>query len=574
LRESRSDDISALLQQIYGDDAAGPVWLQLQELIDQARREGLNRTAHGGGLTERDVFLITYADMVRTEDEPPLLTLHELLQRHLKGRVSGVHLLPFFPYSSDDGFSVIDYQAVDPRFGSWSEVEAIGAEFRLMVDAVINHVSAHSEWFQGFLRGETPYRDFFFVTTPDMDLPRVVRPRDLPLETAFDTVDGIRTVWTTFSEDQIDLDYGNPSVLLEVLSVILNYVRHGAQVLRLDAVAFLWKEPGTASIHLRQTHLIIRLIRAVLETVAPWVILITETNVPHEENISYFGDGTNEAHLVYQFPLPPLVLYTLKTGDTQPMVEWIRGLTPPSSQVSFFNFLASHDGIGLRPAQDLLPAAAVRQMVRDAEACGGGITYRQIDAGRMPYELNITYFDALADPAELEQPSRATLQRFLCAHSLLFGLQGVPAIYFHSLFASRNDVRGVANSGRLRSINREKLNLDELEAALASPHSIRHRAFYGLIRMLEIRQRQVAFHPQSEQEVLDLPPGIIGIRRHPIDGTIPVTLLHNAGREPTEVQLPSPAGVCWLDLLEREPLASDRIHLESWAYRWLIEISP
>lgn len=571
MNQSQSQLFAQLIQGIYGAERTEALLQELDSLLSRAAKRDLKPPSHGKELSEKDAFLITYPDMVRSSGEPPLRTLQRLLKKRLLGAISGVHLLPFFPFSSDDGFSVVDYRAVDPAYGTWSDVEAIGSDFRLMVDAVINHISAQSEWFQGFLKGQAPYTDYFIVTDPGMDLSEVVRPRDLPLVTSFSTAQGERTVWTTFSEDQIDLNYANPEVLLEVVSVILDYVRYGAQVLRLDAVAFLWKEPGTSSIHLTQTHLIIQLIRAVLEAVAPWVVLITETNVPHEENLSYFGDGTNEAHLVYQFPLPPLVLYTLRTGDADPMADWIRGLRLPSQEASFFNFLASHDGIGLRPAQDLLPVAAVEELVRHTETCGGGITYRQTTGGRLPYELNITYLDALSHPGELDDDPATAVRRFLSAHSLLLSLQGVPAIYFHSLFGSRNDKQGVAATGRLRSINREKLDLAELELELANPRSIRSQVFGGMRRMLQVRRNHKAFHPRSEQEVLDLPRGFIAIRRTPDDGSSPVTLLHNTTDQPARIPLSARSDALHQDLLSGERLDSAGIHVESWGYRWLIE---
>ena len=172
----------------------------------------------------------------------------------------------------------------------------------------------------------------------------------------------------------------------------------GAEFIRLDAIAYLWKEIGTACIHLPQTHAVVRIMHALLEQAAPQVRLITETNVPHTENMSYFGDGTNEAHLIYNFALPPLVLYTLQNGDAGPLSAWASGLTLPSQQVTFFNFLASHDGIGVTPLRGLLPESAIEELARRTLAQGGLVSYRSNpDGSQSPYELNINYFDALAD---------------------------------------------------------------------------------------------------------------------------------------------------------------------------------
>ena len=262
-------------------------------------------------LSERDAILITYGDQVQSPPRLPLTVLADFCNRYLAGLVSGVHLLPFYPWTSDDGFSVRNYRVVDPALGDWRAVARFRRRFRLMFDAVINHVSARHAWFRGFRRGDSRYRNHFIVVEGNPDLSQVVRPRALPLLTRFETPTGEKAVWTTFSEDQIDLNFANPEVLLEIIDTLLLYVQHGAEFIRLDAIAYLWKEIGTPCIHLPQTHRIVQLLRAVLDEVAPHVMLITETNVPHADNVSYFGDGYDEAQMVYNFALPPLVLHTL-----------------------------------------------------------------------------------------------------------------------------------------------------------------------------------------------------------------------------------------------------------------------
>ena len=142
--------------------------------------------------------------------EPPLKTLAEFCARHLKGMVSGIHLLPFYPWSSDDGFSVKDFFAVEPSYGTWEDIARLGADFDLMFDAVFNHVSAQGEWFQRFLADDPRYRDFFIAVAGSPDLSQVVRPRALPLLTEFSTAAGPKKVWTTFSADQVDLNFKNP----------------------------------------------------------------------------------------------------------------------------------------------------------------------------------------------------------------------------------------------------------------------------------------------------------------------------------------------------------------------------
>ena len=533
------------LAALYGAEAA-PAWLpRLRERIEAYR--GRIPTPPTTALTERDALLITYGDQVRAQNEAPLRTLADFCARHLAGVVSGVHILPFYPWTSDDGFSVADYRAVDPALGTWEDIALLGGRdrdggdrqsrpyFRLMFDAVINHASVGSEWFQRFLAGDPRYRDFFVTVEGDPDLSRVVRPRALPLLTRCNTSAGERAVWTTFSDDQVDLNYANPEVLLEIVDLLLFYAERGAEFIRLDAIAYLWKEIGTACIHLPQTHRVIQLFRATLDEIAPHVRLITETNVPHRDNISYFGDGTNEAQLVYNFALPPLTLHALHTGDARTLSEWAAGLSLPSDQVTFFNFLASHDGIGLNPARGILPEAEIDALVERVRAHGGLVSYKHNpDGTQSPYELNLNYFDALSNPNG-DEPLAVQIDRFMCAQAILLAVIGMPGIYFHSLFGSRGWPEGVRQTGRNRTINRQKCERDELERELADPDSLRARVFTRYRDLLRARAASPAFHPHGKQEILDYGPAVFALRRTSPDGAHRTLCLHNVSARPQSI---------------------------------------
>ena len=199
----------------------------------------------------------------------------------------------------------------------------------------------------------------------------MTRPRALPLLTAFHTKEGEKHVWTTFSEDQIDLNFECPDVLAEVLDILVMYAKAGAKFIRLDAIGFMWKQLGTTCMHLPETHELIKLMKDVLQEYAPGTKLITETNVPHADNISYFGNGEDEADLVYQFPLPPLTMYSLLKGDASILSSWMAGLKLPGSRVTYFNFLSSHDGIGVRPTEGIL-SDEDRQFLVEAALKNGG----------------------------------------------------------------------------------------------------------------------------------------------------------------------------------------------------------
>jgi glycosidase len=491
--------------------------------------------------------------------KPPLQSLAEVLKKYIKGVVTGIHILPFFPYSSDDGFSVIDYTAVNPDFGTWEDIERLGRDFRLMFDAVINHISAQSGWFQEFLKGNPEFADYFIVVEEGTDLSQVVRPRALPLltrvqiahpstelqasrpETLSSSVEplgtetqssrsehrGERLVWTTFSADQIDLNYANPEVLLRIIEILLLYVERGAEIIRLDAIAYLWKKIGTPSIHLEETHRVVNLFRAVFDAVVPHVMLITETNVPHEENISYFGDGTDEAQMVYQFPLAPLVLNAFHSGSARHLSEWAATLETPSDTTTFFNFLASHDGVGVTPALGILSSTEIQELVEKTKAHGGYVSYKaNPDGTQSVYELNISYFDALSDP-RADEPLDLQTRRFLASQAIMLALAGVPGIYVHSLFGSRSYHAGVEQTGHYRSINREKFRRSDLEQDLANPASLRNRVFYPYLHLIRMRTAHRAFYPNGPQQVLSAHPALFVLLRAAPDRSASLLCIHN-----------------------------------------------
>lgn len=535
--------INTLLASIYGETAASAIGTRLGDLLARHRAQIPVRRTFAPGLpvSQRDALLITYGDQVTAPDQAPLQTLTEFLRQHAVDAISGVHILPFYPYSSDDGFSVIDYLQVDPALGTWADVARLGHDFDLMFDAVFNHLSAKSEWFQRFLADDPVYRGFFVTVEGEPDLSGVVRPRALPLLTEFHTANGPRRVWTTFSADQVDLDFRNPEVLLVTFDALLFYVAQGARFIRLDAIAYLWKEVGTSCIHLPRTHAVIQLMRAVLDELAPDVMLITETNVPHTDNLSYFGNGTEEAQLVYNFALPPLVLHSLSAGNARRLTRWAQSLILPSDRVTFFNFLASHDGIGVNPARGILSEAEIDALVQRVLSHGGYVSYKHnSDGSKSPYELNINYFDALSDPAAAE-PSHTPVDRFLCAQSIMLALAGVPGIYFHSMFGSRNDRAGAEASGIPRRINRQKLRKTDLDRDLGDPSSLRHQVFTQLRELLRVRRSNPAFHPAATQRVLDTDDRVFAVLRSSPDEEDHALCLHNVSDQEVAVKITLPS---------------------------------
>lgn len=575
------------LSALYGKAQTGKIFAKIETLVKDFQenypRPPKKELSGRNQLSEKDVFLITYADQFSASGESPLQSLNRFLNQHIGDLISGVHLLPFFPFSSDDGFSITDYRAVRQELGSWGDIEALGQKYRLMFDAVINHVSQDSKWFKGFIKDEAPYSEYFILTEADADLSQVVRPRTSSLIKKTHTASGTKLVWTTFSEDQMDLNYANPAVLLEIIELLFFYIEKGAEIIRLDAIAYLWKEIGTSSIHLPQTHRLIKLFRAILDLGAPDILLITETNVPHEENIKYFGKeiaGTeyfDEAQMVYQFSLAPLVLHAFITGRAERLTKWAMSLAVPSQSTTFFNFIASHDGIGVVPAHDLLEENEITKLLERTIAHGGHVSNKiNSDGSQSAYELNITLFDALNDPAA--PPDSQAVNRFLASQVIMLSLAGVPGIYIHSLFGSHNKEELVSETGRQRSINRERFRLLNLQRELGDSSSLKSRVFSNYVHLLELRRQHPAFHPNAKQRILTVDKSIFAIVRASSHESETVLCLINVSEDRLNLQLnlrecKLPNFAIWRDLLRGATfqLDEDKLSLSVSGYQalWL-----
>lgn len=511
---------------LYGEASAEAC---IRNMTDAARRHGLPRPSEMPVDQSLNV-MITYPDIVQRPGEAPLATLRDFIAQNLGDAITAVHILPFYPHSSDEGFSVMNYREVNPEFGDWTNIDALAADKPLMFDLVLNHASRKGLWFAHYLADADPGRDYFIEVDPGTDLRSVVRPRATPLLAEVTTARGTKHLWATFSDDQIDLNFANPKVLDEFVDIIFEYVARGARLLRLDAVAFLWKEIGTPCIHLWQTHRVIKFFRALLETYAPGVQLITETNVPHAENISYLTDG-DEAHVAYQFVLPPLAAHTLLTGDATRLTAWAASLPPLPAGCHFLNFTASHDGIGLRSVESILDDDELTHLVDTTRERGGFVSTRALgDGTTRPYELNIGYYDLLGAPDERD--SATHIDRFVVSQAIAMALAGIPALYFHSLVATHNDLEGVEATGHSRSINRRRYDVGEINYQL-SIDSHHAKVLARLKRLLVVRARQPAFHPDAAQAIVDLGPALFAVQRATREQTI--LALHNVTNRPVTV---------------------------------------
>ena len=505
--------------------------------------------------SERDFILLTYGDSIRDIGRPGLAVLKAFLDRYCADWFTGVHVLPFFDFTSDDGFAVSDYLSVRSELGDWSDIRAVASEYRLMADLVINHCSSEHPWFQNFCHNQEPGRNYFYTVEPGADLSHVVRPRTNPLLRPTETVDGNRFVWCTFSHDQVDLDFRNPEVLREFVRIVRYYLDQGVGIFRLDAVAFLWKEPGSTCLNLEPTHEIVRLLRTLIEHVQPDAMIITETNIPNQENLAYFGNA-NEAHCIYNFSLPPLLLNTLLTGNCHYLKQWMMGMPPAQDGTAYFNFLASHDGIGLRPVEGLLADEDIESLTVAMERFGGRISWRTgADGTLRPYEVNIALIDAFS--GTLEGQDSWTEDRFICAHAIMLALEGIPGIYIHSLLGTENDLEGLQRSGHNRAINRRQWAFGEICGLLDSDDNRHGRIYRRLTRLMALRRQQAAFHPNATQFTLHLGDHLFGFWRQSTNRRQSVFCIYNVTNTEQALCLSDINLIdtdAWYDLVNDRPL--------------------
>lgn len=569
---SLADVLLPHLQVLYATEAES-VLAKLLLLIEGYQPAGFQAIEERWN--ETDIILITYGDSIVRPDEAPLATLKTFVDQYLQDAISIIHVLPFYPYSSDDGFSVIDYRQVKPELGEWQHIKALAQDFDLMFDIVINHVSRESRWFADYISDVPPANNYFIEVDPDTDLSMVTRPRSSPLLANINTPRGNKHVWATFSEDQIDLNFRNPAVLLEMVDITLGYLQAGARVLRLDAIAFLWKQIGTPCVHLQQTHEVVKLLRDIVEYVQPGTIVLTETNVPTVENLSYFGSG-DEAHMVYQFGLPPLLLHAFNRGSTEHLTRWARELPEPPAGCTYMNFAASHDGIGLRALEGVLKPIEVEDLIDSMRRFGGFVSMKaNPDGSDSPYEINISFYDAMQGTRR--GPDQWQLERFICSQAIMLALRGIPAIYLHSLLATPNYLKGVELTGRTRSINRRKWDYNELLNFLVAENTPNHECLRHYRRLIQVRRNEPCFHPDNSQVIIDVDHSLFVVLRVHCDNERRVLCIHNVTPNPVRLQglvhLVELQRVSWYNLNEAA-LLSDELHtliLKPYQYLWLLD---
>ena len=556
MEKNTEEKIKNILQDIYEDKYKNGDEKKIMKMISKFKANKI-RTA----LNEEDNFLIIYPDAIRDGYKPTLQVIKDFLQENADF-INNIHLLPMFEYTSDDGYAVTDYLKIRKECGSWKDVENLGSRYGLILDLVINHVSSKSLWLKKYLEGENDYRDFFIEYDAKFDFSNVVRPRNSDLFHEYTGKIGRKKLWTTFSEDQVDLNYANYKVLISILSIIGEYLTHGARGIRLDAACYIWKESGKSCCNMDKTHKIIQLIRCFMDAIAPGSVLLSQTNVEADENVKYFGNGSNEAGLIYQFALPPLVLHSILNGNAKKLSDWATGIDRISDIATYFNFLGCHDGIGLRPVKKILTNEEIKKMADNTLEQGGKV-YESIsvDGTAEPYELNISYLNSLTEKGDTES---IRIRKMLAAHVILISLLGVPAVYYQGLFGSENDLDGMKKSGIIRRINRQKFDRSELKNELAESN-IRAELIKGIGDLLKIRKTCKAFDPYGYQEIVNIKDEIFAVKRWSKDNKNKILAIINLSKIQQDIEF---GGKNYQDIITGKTLGN-KFKMEPYEYFWL-----
>ncbi len=516
LSQINKKKISFKLNQIYNFLPKNEIDLIAEEISQIINHFNRNNKKKNWFVSEKTTMVICYGDSIYSKNKKHLKTFQAFFNKKLNKFIDTIHFLPFYPSSSDSGFAVKDHYKIDSKFGNWLNIKNFSSKAHIMADMVINHASARGLWFKNFLKEKKPGEDYFLLVNSKFNTSKVVRPRDHKLLKEINIFKKKEYLWRTFSDDQIDLNFKNPKVLLRFIKIMLHLINNGVTIFRLDAIAYLWKKSGTKCINLKQTHEIVKVLRIVSDSLSIKSIIVTETNLPEKENLSYFGNN-DESNWIYNFTLPPLLIYSLLFENGTYLNAWCKKLPQTKKGNSYLNFIASHDGIGMRPLEGIINNQSIKKLLLRLKKNGSKFSYRKVNNNKKKvYESNITVFDALK-VSDKDKKGFYNFQRYIAAHAIMFSFEGVPAIYFNSLFGKSNDEARYVITGNNRDVNRFKWNELNILKKIKSNSSKEYYIFETLKYLLKIRKNQKAFHPNAHRTNINLGNNFFCIKRVSLD---------------------------------------------------------
>lgn len=427
-------------------------------------------------------MLITYADSMGNN----LQDLHRLLNQYYQKAVGGVHVLPFFPSSADRGFAPMCYDKVDPEFGTFTDIEALGKEYYLMFDFMVNHISAHSDYFQDFLqkKEQSAYKDFFIryrdfwkngePTPEQVDMIYKRKPRAPYIEAEF--ADGSKEkVWCTFCEEQIDLDVTKKATKEFIRKTLQDMCRHGASIIRLDAFAYAVKKENTSCFFVEPDI---------------WELLYEIETIVKKEGAEILPEIhehytipmkiADKGFWIYDFALPVMTLHALYNHTGVYLKQWLERC--PMHQ---FTTLDTHDGIGIVDVKDLLPDEEIDKVKEQMYKQGANVkkiysseAYNNLDI----YQVNTTYYSALGNHDDA----------YLLARAIQFFAPGIPQVYYVGMLAGSNDIDLMERTKNGRDINRHYYSAEEVAEEQKRP------VVQKLKELMELRNTHPAFSLDGE----------------------------------------------------------------------------
>ena len=525
LSQINQKNIKYKLKQIYNFLSNEEVDLFTKEISGIINHFNKNNKKKKWQVTEKTSMVICYGDSIYSNNQKNLKTFQNFFNKNLSSFFDTIHFLPFYPSSSDSGFAVKDHYKIDNKIGTWSDIKKFSRKKHIMADIVINHASARGLWFKNFLKEKKPGKDYFLLVNSKFNISKVVRPRDHKLLKEIKIFNKKEFLWRTFSDDQIDLNFKNPKVLIRFIKIMINLIKHGVTIFRLDAIAYLWKENSTKCINLKQTHEIVKILRIISNSLNIQTLIVTETNLPEKENLSYLGKN-DESNWIYNFTLPPLLIHALLFENGSYLNTWSKRLPSTKKGNSYLNFIASHDGIGMRPLEGIMQNNSIRNLLTRLKKNGSKFSYRRVNNNKKVYESNITVFDALK-VSNIDKKGLYNFERYIAAHAIMFSFEGVPAMYFNSLFGKSNDEAKYIITGNNRDVNRYRWNEKNILKRISNKNKKEYYIFETIKHLLNIRTKQKAFHPNAARTNINLGKNFFCIKRVSLDKKQKIICLTN-----------------------------------------------
>ncbi len=558
-REDYNEKMLRLVEVLAGN------YIRRDEELRQLDRE--RERDHNWFLSQNWVGMALYTDGFAGN----LMGLRERLPYIQELGVNMLHLMPMLQCpagASDGGYAVSDFRNINPRFGDLKQLRDVSGYLRkrnmlLTLDVVLNHTSDEHEWARKSRSGDSKYQDYYHIfdtrEVPEMfeeTMPEIF-PENAPGNFTWD--DSMQKwVMTVFNSYQWDLNYSNPDVFIEMLDIILFWANQGADILRLDAVAFLWKKIGTTSQNEREAHLILQLMKDCCQVTAPGVLFIAEAIVAPVEIAKYFGEDAviaKECEIAYNATFMALLWDAVATKNAKLLDQGIRSLPDKLDRATWLNYIRCHDDIGLGfddtdvYAVKYEPAPHRRFLLDYFTGAYAGSPARGTPFGRNEKTGDARISGSLASLAGLESALESgesesideAVDLILLMHGMIMSFGGIPLLYYGDEIGTLNDgsyLEDESKANDSRWMHRPRFDWNKAEQR-HNHGSVEQRLFYGLQKMIAVRKATPAFADFNNRELLDVKNThlFVFLRTHPERTTESVLVVGNFDIKPQYLDL-------------------------------------